>query len=82
MTSDERLKQAMWEGDLDWLNEHYRCICCCDEHTFETCPARQWNGCRGQYTMTSAEQESWQKHYEKAHGMSWQDFYGYGDTDE
>ena len=27
--------RAMWEGDTDWLDEHYGCGCCCHEHTFE-----------------------------------------------
>lgn len=71
------LDEAIWAGDVDWLSEHAPCVCCCGEHTFEGCPAREWGGCRGQGSMTRAEQESWQRFYEETRGMSWEDFYGY-----
>ena len=74
---NETLKAAIWAGDLDRLHELAPCRCCCDEHTFEDCPARAWFGCRGQYTMTRAERESWQRHYETFHGMTEAKFYGW-----
>jgi hypothetical protein len=64
----------MWAGDEELLWELAPCRCCCHEHTFEGCEARQWNGCRGQYTMTYADFESWARHYEKYHGMTRQQF--------
>jgi hypothetical protein len=52
------------------------CICCCVAHTFEKCPAREWFGCRGQYTdeIESAEQSSWERVY-AARGMTREEFY-------
>ena len=70
------LQDAMWAGDIDLLNEVARCICCCDEHTFENCPARTWFGCRGQATTERADQETWARHYQKFHGMTEREFYG------
>lgn len=69
------LDNAVWAGDVDLLNELASCICCCDEHTFEFCPSRIWGGCRGQYTMTRAELDSWVEHYERFHGMTREDFF-------
>lgn len=62
--------RAVWEGDTDWLDEHYGCGCCCNEHTFEGCAARMWGACRGQGTMTQAELDSWARHY----GMTLDEF--------
>jgi hypothetical protein len=68
---------AMWAGDVNKLDELAPCCCCCDEHTFMCCEARQWGGCRGQYSPDEqAEQESWQRHYAMVHGMSAQEFWG------
>jgi len=71
----EQIEAAMWAGDQDVLNELAPCRCCCSEHTFENCPARQWGGCRG--GMTRSEEESWARHYETHHGMTFEQFYGY-----
>jgi hypothetical protein len=62
----------MWAGDVDLLDELAPCRCCCHEHTFESCEAREWGGCRGQGTMTRAEELSWAKHY----GMTLEEFFG------
>ena len=70
------LERAVWEGDMDLLWEIADCRCCCDEHTFEWCPARAWGGCRGQYTPTHDEMESWISHYERFHGMTREQFFG------
>ena len=53
------MEQAIWDGDTDTLFGRARCICCCAEHTFENCPARLWNGCRGQDTPTTKDIEGW-----------------------
>ncbi len=67
--ADKRLRDAMWAGDTDRCHELAHCICCCDEHTFEGCPARAWGGCRGQGSMTRADEESWARHYRDHHGI-------------
>jgi hypothetical protein len=72
-----RLAEAVWAGDVNALCRLAPCRCCCHEHTFESCEARLWGGCRGQSTMTRAEEESWANHYARFHGMSWDAFYGY-----
>lgn len=74
---EKELRDAMWAGDVDKLHEIARCICCCSEHTFEGCPARAWYGCRGGDSSPQAERIAWQAHYEKYHGMSFDQFYGY-----
>jgi hypothetical protein len=71
------LAKAVWEGDVDLLNDLAPCRCCCHEHTLESCEARLWGGCRGQYTMTRAEALSWARHYELFHGMSEEQFFCY-----
>ena len=70
------MSQALWNGDMDKLHELAPCRCCCHEHTFEDCSAREWFGCRGQYAMTRADEESWIRHYSSAHSMSREQFYG------
>lgn len=75
------LDAAIWAGDVDRLQELAGCGCCCDEHTFEDCPARAWGGCRGQGTMTRAEREEWVRHYERAHRMTRDQFFGLKETD-
>lgn len=71
------LENAIWAGDVDRLQQLAECICCCSEHTFEHCPARAWSGCRGQGSMTRAEQESWAHHYERFHSMTRDQFFGF-----
>jgi hypothetical protein len=61
---------AIWAGDLDTLEERAGCICCCAEHTFEHCPARLWEGCRGQGALTRADIDEWARHY----GMTREEF--------
>lgn len=76
MIDAAQLERAIWEGDLNTLHELAPCQCCCSEHTFDSCPARSWFGCRGQGSMTQADYESWARHYEQHHGMSRAQFYG------
>ncbi len=72
----EQIETAMWAGDVEKLDELAPCRCCCHEHTFDHCPARQWSGCRGQGSMTRADEAAWARHYEKFHGMTLDQFYG------
>ena len=72
MDMNEQIKEAMWAGDLDRLEEIAGCECCCDEHTFEHCLARLWGGCRGQGSLTNKDIEGWAAHY----GMTVDQFYG------
>lgn len=69
------IENAMWAGDVERLHEIARCVCCCAEHTFESCPARQWYGCRGQ-TFHYEDRESWFRHYERFHGFTREQFDG------
>jgi hypothetical protein len=73
---DEELTRAMWEGDLDKLNDLAGCDCCCADHFFEHCPARVWGGCRGQESLTREDYAGWEAHYHKHHGLSRDQFYG------
>jgi hypothetical protein len=73
---DEELARAMWEGDLDKLNDLAGCDCCCSDHFFEHCPARVWGGCRGQESLTREDCAEWETHYRKHHGLSRDQFYG------
>lgn len=57
------LTAAIWAGDHDRCWELAPCHCCCAEHTFETCPARAWEGCRGQGALTAADIAAWARHY-------------------
>ena len=66
--------RALWEGDNNWLDEHFHCGCCCHEHTNGGCPARIWGGCRGQYS-DDCDHESWARFYETAHGMTREQFF-------
>lgn len=72
----QRIEDAMWAGDEATLNQIARCRCCCEEHTFESCEARLWFGCRGQNTSPVAEREAWLRHYQRFHGMTEDQFYG------
>lgn len=76
-TGDARLDKALWEGDVDTLEELAGCVCCCAEHTFgRGCPAYVWGGCRGQGTAETGTAQEWQRHYERFHGMSEEQFFG------
>ena len=75
------LAWALWAGDVDRLHELAPCGCCCWEHTFEWCEARLWFGCRGQGTMTRAEEKSWFQFYKETRGMSEAEFFCYGEFD-
>lgn len=68
----EEMKRALWEGDQDKLYELAPCHCCCHEHTFEHCPARIWDGCRGSGSLTFKDHEAWRAFY----GMTAAEFYG------
>lgn len=68
-TIEQQIEDAVWAGDVDTLNELAHCGCCCHEHTFEDCAARRWFGCRGQGSMTRADEESWRRHYLVEHGI-------------
>jgi len=75
---DPRLAEALWAGDVDALQALAGCECCCWEHPYGSgCPAYQWGGCRGQSSMTRAEEESWVRFYEETRGMTRAEFYGY-----
>jgi hypothetical protein len=73
---DKVIEDAMWAGDMDTLYSVADCICCCDEHTYENCPAREWFGCRGQNTMTRKDEKKWAVHYFTHHGMTDAQFFG------
>lgn len=70
ITGDPELDKALWEGDVDKLDELAPCGCCCSEHTSSGCRARLWGACRGQNSITWADIEGWAKHY----GMTVEDF--------
>lgn len=69
------VQRAVWAGDHDELDRILGCICCCDEHTFDGCPARLWEGCRGSGTLSYADIRDWARHY----GMTLSEFYGIDD---
>jgi hypothetical protein len=73
-----RIVDAMWAGDTDLLWELAPCRCCCEEHTFEDCPARVWNGCRSGLgpAHETNELRSWARHYRTAHGLTQRQFFG------
>lgn len=76
--TNKKLRDALWAGDVDALDELAPCSCCCYEHTHAYCPARLWGGCRGGLALGESEQsiaKSWQEHYAKFHGMSEEEFY-------
>jgi len=70
------IEAAMWAGDIERLDEIAPCRCCCHEHTYDSCEARAWHGCRGQNAMTYADEKAWLAHYQRFHGMTERDFYG------
>jgi hypothetical protein len=55
------VERAIWEGDLDKLQELAPCGCCCGEHYFRHCQARVWGGCRGNHD--DVEEAEWQRFY-------------------
>lgn len=74
---ESAIETAMWAGDVDHLHEIAPCVCCCAEHTFSDCPARQWDGCLGgQEPAPHETAEAWAKHYEAFHGMNPEVFFG------
>ena len=75
LPDDHEFTRAIWEGDTEWLDEHYGCGCCCHEHTHSGCLARLWGACRGQGAMTREDHESWARHYERFHGMTPEQFF-------
>lgn len=77
---DPRIEQAMWDGDINRLDQLAGCVCCCHEHTMgPSCPAWQWAGCRGWTASgkTEAQEErEWFAHYKRFHEMTEDQFYG------
>lgn len=75
------VERAMWAGDEELLQALAPCRCCCAEHTFEACPARSWEGCRGGRDAggppTRDEVESWVRVYAAPpHRMRRAEFFG------
>lgn len=68
----EEIKDAMYRGDTEWLDQNVRCECCCGEHTFGGCPARIVGTCRGQGSLDHYDIQKWADHY----GMTLDEFYG------
>lgn len=78
MTFDLKLEvqDAMWAQNVERLHVIAGCKCCCDEHTFVSCPARLWFGCKGQWTEDSFEQgQSWFRLYKER--MTESEFFGW-----
>ena len=65
----------MWDSDVEQLYGLAGCICCCAEHTFESCPARLWDGCRSGGATPQTDREEWAEHYRRFHGMSREEFF-------
>jgi hypothetical protein len=80
MTTDDLLKKMMWAGDDAGLARPARCVCCCDEHTYDDCPARRWYGCRGQGSelLTVLEIEGWFRAYSRTRGFTREQFFEEG----
>jgi hypothetical protein len=73
-TYDPRLLRAVWEGDLDKLNELAGCRCCCHEHNDgRGCPAYAWGGCRGQ--GHADDPEEWCDFYIRTRGFTREQFF-------
>lgn len=78
-----QIESAMWAGDIDMLHQLAPCDCCCDEHTMgPTCPAWAWGGCRGRDSMTRNEMQSWEEHYAKHYGLTFEEFYNLPKTEK
>jgi hypothetical protein len=69
-----RLTEAIWAGDVETLDRLAPCRCCCAEHTFASCPARAWHGCRGS-SATDFDEDAWAAFYERSRGMSRDEFF-------
>lgn len=67
------INELIWAGDTEALDEIAPCRCCCAEHTFASCPARAWHGCRGSGTEISDDE--WCAFYMKTRGMTKNQFY-------
>lgn len=76
------IARAIWDGDTDRLDTLAGCVCCCEDHTFDHCPARMWGGCRGQGAMTADDYQAWEDHYARHHGLTRAQFYGEGIYDD
>ncbi len=63
ITGNEKLDRALFENDRNVLEYEFGCRCCCEEHTFRDCKARQWGGCRGQWS-DEPDEESWFRFYQ------------------
>jgi hypothetical protein len=72
---------AMWRGDTERLGDMARCRCCCDEHTFASCPARARCDCRGQAEL-DLDEDGWYRVYAEARGMTRAEFFCLGLWDE
>jgi hypothetical protein len=72
----------MWAGDTDTLDRLAPCRCCCADHTFANCPARAWNGCRGQPTSANDDPDSWAAFYKRTRGMNEDEFFNLADVQE
>jgi hypothetical protein len=75
MSEQTTLEEAIWAGDVDRLYDLAPCKCCCADHTFSNCPARQWNGCRGQ-DSEQYDSKKWFEFYKATRGMTEAEFYG------
>lgn len=75
-SEDQNIDRAIWEGDIEYLQQYAGCICCCGEHTFSSCPAKVWGGCRGGPGTPADEYNDWKKHYMRFHGMTEDEFDG------
>lgn len=80
LVPDVALNDAMWRGDIEWIDAHYGCGCCCEDHTFAGCPARLWNGCRGQNSIEDID--GWMAHYAAHHGLNRYQFFGWDEEEE
>lgn len=52
----EQIEQAMWQGDVETLHRIAPCRCCCSEHTYKDCPARQWMGCKASFSESEVDE--------------------------
>lgn len=68
---------AIWSADTEMLDALWPCYCCCHEHTHASCKARMWGGCRGQGVETPEDEAEWVTHYERFHGMTPEEFFGW-----
>lgn len=73
--TDTEMQRAIWRGDQDALHAALPCQCCCDEHTDRRCPARRWQGCKGQHT-DQIDIHAWAAFYARTRGWTFQEFSG------